>query len=66
MLSDAKLEDFKSYRAFDDFEGQPLHGTFLVDARGQVRFQRITADPFLEVEFLKTEAARVNRILKNP
>jgi hypothetical protein len=29
-----------------------------------VRFQRISADPFLDVEFIKTEAARVNRILR--
>ena len=48
MLADPKLELFKRYRAFDDFEDQPLHGTFLIDAEGDVRFQRISADPFLE------------------
>ena len=63
MLPDPKLELFKRYRAFDDFENQPLHGTFLIDAQGNVRFQRISADPFLDVEFIKTEAARVNRIV---
>jgi peroxiredoxin len=66
MLSDPKLDVFKAYRAFDDFEGQPLHGTFLIDANGMVRFQRISADPFLDVDFIKTETARVNRLLKNP
>lgn len=64
MLADPGLELFKRYRAFDDFENQPLHGTFLVDAQGNVRFQRISSDPFLEVEFIKTEAARVNGLLK--
>ena len=64
MLADPKLEMFKRYRAYDDFEGQPLHGTFLIDAQGNVRFQRISADPFLDVEFIKAEAARVNRIVK--
>jgi len=64
MLADPKLELFKLYRAYDDFESQPLHGTILIDALGNVRFQRISADPFLEVEFIKTEAERVNRILK--
>jgi peroxiredoxin len=63
ILADPKLELFKRYQAFDDFENQPLHGTFLIDAQGNVRFQRISADPFLEVEFIKTEAGRVNRIL---
>jgi peroxiredoxin len=62
MLADSKLELFKLYRAFDDFENQPLHGTFLVDALGNIRFQRISADPFLEVEFIKTEAERTKRI----
>ncbi|AGA29652.1 peroxiredoxin family protein [Singulisphaera acidiphila] len=66
MLSDAKMEIFKAYHAFDDFEDQPLHGTFLIDAKGMVRFQRISADPFLDTDFIKTETARVNRLLKNP
>ena len=64
MLADPQLELFKLYRAYDDFESQPLHATILIDALGNVRFQRISADPFLEVEFIKTEAERVNRILK--
>ncbi len=64
MLADPKLELFKLFRAYDDFESQPLHGTFLIDAEGNIRFQRISADPFLEVEFIKTEAERVNRIIK--
>ena len=63
ILADPKLELFKRYRAYDDFENQPLHGTFLIDAEGNVRFQRISADPFLDVEFIKAEAERVNRIL---
>ncbi len=63
MLADPKFNIFKRYRVFDDFEGQPLHGTFLIDARGDVRFQRISSDPFLEVEFIKDEAARVGRIV---
>jgi alkyl hydroperoxide reductase subunit AhpC len=62
ILADPKLELFRLYRAFDDFESQPLHGTFLIDGHGTVRFQRISADPFLDVDFIKTEAERVNRM----
>jgi peroxiredoxin len=62
MLPNPGLELFKLYRAYDDFESQPLHGTFLIDADGNVRFQRISADPFLDVEFIKTEAERVSRL----
>jgi peroxiredoxin len=64
MLADPRLELFKRYRAFDDFENQPLHGTILIDAEGNVRYQRISADPFLDVEFIKSEAARVNRLTR--
>jgi alkyl hydroperoxide reductase subunit AhpC len=64
MIADPKLERFRRYRVYDDFEGQPLHGTILIDARGDVRYQRISADPFLDVAFIKAEAARVDRITK--
>ncbi len=64
LLADPKLEIFQRYRAYDDFEHQPLHATFLIDPQGNVRFQRISADPFLDVDFIKAEAARVNRIVK--
>jgi peroxiredoxin len=63
ILADPKLSLFKRYRSYDDFENQPLHGTILIDAEGKIRFERISADPFLEVDFIKSEAARVNRIV---
>ncbi len=64
FLPDPTLEFFKKYQVFDDFENTPLHGAFLIDKRGQIRFQRISADPFLDVEFLKGEAARINKMVK--
>ena len=62
ILADPGLEIFKRYRAYDDFEAAPLHGAFLIDANGDVRFQRISAEPFLDADFLKTESARVNKL----
>ena len=64
FLPDPSLAVFKQYQAFDDFEAAPLHAVYLIDKKGQVRFQRISADPFLDVEFLKGEAARINRMVK--
>ncbi len=61
LLADPALEVFKSYRCYDDFEGQPLHGIFLIDTRGQVRYQRVSADPFLDVDFVKREIDRIRR-----
>jgi peroxiredoxin/tetratricopeptide (TPR) repeat protein len=63
ILADPTLELFKRYRVYDDFESLPLHGTFLIDAHGDVRFLRVSADPFLEVEFIRTEAERINRLI---
>jgi peroxiredoxin len=62
LLADPSLATFKAYRAYDDFEGAPLHGTFLIDARGGVRFHRIGAEPFLDADFVQQEAARVRRL----
>lgn len=59
LTSDPSYEIFKKYRAFDDFEGQPLHGTFLIDGAGKVRWQDISYEPFMEHQFLLDEAKRL-------
>jgi peroxiredoxin len=64
LLADRGLALFKLYRCYDEFEDRPLHGTVLIDARGDVRYQRVSADPFLDVEFIKQEAARINRLIR--
>lgn len=64
LLADPDFALFKAYGAFDDFENIPLHGTFLVDRRGDVRYQKIGAEPFLDVEFLKGEARRVDHLVR--
>ena len=53
------MDVFKQYRAYDDFEKQPLHGTFLIDRAGLVRWQDISYEPFEEVEFLLKESKRL-------
>ncbi len=59
LVSDQELEVFKKFRAYDDFEDQPLHGTFLVDGRGIIRWQDISYEPFMDHEFLLKEAKRL-------
>lgn len=59
LLSDAKMDIFKAYRTFDDFESQPLHGTFLIDANGLVRWQDISYEPFMNSDFLLEESRRL-------
>lgn len=59
IVSDHALGAFHAYRAFDDFEGMPLHGTFLIDATGLVRWQNISYQPFTEAKWLLDEAKRL-------
>ncbi len=62
IVSDAKKNVFKAYTAHDDFEDQPLHGTFVIDAKGRVLWTDISADPFMDLDFLILEAQRLLEI----
>lgn len=59
LLADAELTAFKAWRCHDDFEQMPLHGTFLVDADGLVRWQDIGFEPFTQVDWLLAESRRL-------
>ena len=59
LLSDEPLAAFKNFRAFDDFENMPLHGTFLIDGQGLVRWQDISFEPFTDTKFLLAESKRL-------
>ena len=65
LLSDSGLKAFKAFRAHDDFEQQPLHGTFLIDGEGLIRWQDISFQPFMETKFLLTEAQRLLNLPKS-
>ncbi|QDT94944.1 redoxin domain-containing protein [Gimesia aquarii] len=59
LFSDAKLEVFKAFHAYDDFEKQPLHGTFIIDHSGNVLWHDISYDPFMDPRFVLKEAQRL-------
>ncbi|MGY8770472.1 MAG: redoxin domain-containing protein [Pirellulales bacterium] len=59
LVSDGPLEVFKRFRVFDDFEKQPLHGTFVIDADGSVLWQDIGYEPFMDPDFVIEEAVRL-------
>lgn len=59
LAADPSFAVFRQYRAFDDFEQTTLHGTFLIDAKGFVRWQDIGPEPFNNPEFLLKEAQRL-------
>jgi len=59
LVSDAELAVFKEYRCYDDFEKQTLHGTFLIDGDGFVRWQDLSYEPFMDADFLIKESKRL-------
>ena len=59
LLADPQTEVFRKYRVFDEFENQPLHGTFLIDGEGRIRWQDISYEPFMDPEFLLKESQRL-------
>ena len=63
--SDGTLEIFKRYHCYDAFEKMPLHGTFLIDGKGLVRWQDISYEPFLDAAFLLKESKRLLNSVKS-
>jgi peroxiredoxin len=59
LLADNNLKTFKAFRAYDDFENMPLHGIFLIDGDGLVRWQDISYQPFVDAKFLLEESRRL-------
>jgi peroxiredoxin len=59
LLSDRTLTVFKAYRAYDDFEEMPLHGAYLVDGNGLIRWQDISFEPFKDTKFVLNESKRL-------
>jgi peroxiredoxin len=59
ILADPELKAFKAYRAFDAFKNEALHGTFLIDGAGRVRWQNTGVEPFSDGQALLEEAKRL-------
>ena len=59
MVADPELAAFQSFRAYDDFEGIALHGTFLIDPEGFVRWQDVGFEPFMDTGFVLNESKRL-------
>lgn len=66
LAADPKHKVFREYRVYDDFENVPLHGTFLIDGKGMIRWQDISYEPFLEPAFLLQESKRLLSLSDEP
>lgn len=59
LLADPQHGAFRAFGCYDDFESMPLHGTFLLDAAGAVRWQDVGAEPFTQFDWLLAESRRL-------
>lgn len=59
LYSDSGLAAFKAFRAYDDFEEMPLHGTYLIDGGGRIRWLEISYQPFMKPDWLLEECKRL-------
>ena len=59
LLSDPSLAAFKTFRAFDDFEGDALHAVVLIDSKQRLRWIEVGYQPFMDAPFLLREAKRL-------
>jgi peroxiredoxin/N-acetylneuraminic acid mutarotase len=65
LLSDAKLDTFKAYGCSES-DKQPLHGTFLIDAQGRIRWRDISNRPFNDPKALLDEAKQLSSVAVAP
>ncbi len=49
ILADPDLAAFKAWGVMDQFEGDPIHATFIVDVHGTLRWRHLGAEPFMMV-----------------
>ena len=59
LVSDETMSAFREFGAFDTRDNEPLHGTFLIDARGRIVWQNIRREPFMATNELLLESQRV-------
>ena len=62
LIANPEVDIFKSFRCFDDFEGVPMHGTFLIDTNGRIRWQDTGYKPFMDPKFLLEESTRLLKL----
>ena len=60
LVANPGLDVFKAYRAYDDFEGLALHGTYLIDEKGSILWHDISYEPFMDPDFVITEWLRLS------
>jgi peroxiredoxin len=59
LLSDTAHENARRFATYDDFEEMELHSTILINKNGRIFWKRTGGDPFMNIDFLLREIARI-------
>ncbi len=65
LVADPAKTTFRAFGGHDDFEGAALHGTFLLDPKGRILWSDISANPFMDLDFLIDESHRLLHLHAN-
>jgi peroxiredoxin len=58
--SDARFENARRFKSYDDFEEMPFHATILIDREGRVHWGQHGGGPFTDYKFLLSQLQRMN------
>ncbi len=50
LLADPDYETFKSYGCLGEQDNVPLHGVFMIDAKGKITWREVTDKPYMNVK----------------
>ena len=59
LLADPKMRTWYEWLTVDGHDHAPLHGTFLLDEQGRVRWKQIADHPFEDAQWLLKESRRL-------
>ncbi|MDF1824050.1 MAG: redoxin domain-containing protein [Verrucomicrobiales bacterium] len=59
IVSNEDLDVFQSWGAYDDFDGRAIHGTFLLDRKGEIIWMETGNTPYMHGDYLLYEATRL-------
>ncbi len=62
LLSDPDRKVARGFGAHDTFEDLALHGLYLLDWQGGIRWSRVSAQPFMNIGFVTSEVERLRRL----
>ena len=66
ILADRDLDAAKRFKAYDDFEEEPIPATVLIDKEGRVYWARASHKPFVNFDFLVAQIQYLNNVVQGP